>query len=139
MKFFTIFKTNTGEIVQSGFCLDDDFENQNIFEDCSIIEAISDPLLHYVANNEIQTFPKKPNNLSIFNFDTKQWENPSIDIGWISVRSQRNSFLSSSDWTQIQDVPLTNKEEWVSYRQALRDITNQTDPFNIQWPTPPQG
>jgi hypothetical protein len=29
------------------------------------------------------------------------------------------------------------KEVWAAYRQALRDVTLQPDPFNIVWPTPP--
>jgi hypothetical protein len=27
--------------------------------------------------------------------------------------------------------------EWSAYRQALRDVTTQTDPFSITWPTKP--
>ena len=29
-------------------------------------------------------------------------------------------------------------QPWLDYRQALRDITKQPDPMNIDWPTPPQ-
>jgi hypothetical protein len=53
------------------------------------------------------------------------------------VRSQRNALLSASDWTQLPDVPLATKETWAAYRQALRDITDQSDPFNIVWPVQP--
>lgn len=58
---------------------------------------------------------------------------------WNAVRAQRNFRLAMSDWTQLPDAPLTNTEtaNWGSYRQALRDITNQSDPFNIQWPVLP--
>lgn len=58
---------------------------------------------------------------------------------WTVIRSQRNEIISSSDWTQLQDVPLSNedKDAWVTYRQALRDVTNQVDPFNITWPDAP--
>jgi hypothetical protein len=38
----------------------------------------------------------------------------------------------------MPDVNISTKESWAIYRQALRDITNQADPFNITWPTPPQ-
>lgn len=56
---------------------------------------------------------------------------------WIVVRGQRNMILARSDWTQLPDAQLTSTEieNWASYRQALRDITNQSDPFNITWPT----
>jgi len=45
--------------------------------------------------------------------------------------------LLGSDWTQMPDVLFSNKEAWASYRQALRDITLQTDPFAIVWPVAP--
>jgi len=56
---------------------------------------------------------------------------------WKCVRKQRNDLLIESDWTQGADVPDTIKTAWVSYRQALRDVTKQTDPDNITWPTKP--
>ena len=45
-----------------------------------------------------------------------------LDMG--RVRSQRNSMLSASDWTQIGDATLGDHtaEEWRTYRQALKDI-----------------
>jgi len=53
------------------------------------------------------------------------------------VRAQRNARLSASDWTQLPDVPLATKEAWAAYRQALRDVTLQPDPFAIIWPVSP--
>ena len=53
------------------------------------------------------------------------------------VKEVRNKLLLSSDWTQLPDVPLATKEAWATYRQALRDITLQTDPANTIWPTKP--
>jgi hypothetical protein len=63
-----------------------------------------------------------------------------LDRQWSDVRYQRNQSLSECDWTQLPDSPLTSekKEEWVVYRQDLRDVTLQPDPFNITWPTKPQ-
>ena len=58
---------------------------------------------------------------------------------WVQIRGLRDSKLLECDWTVLSDVPLTaeKKAEWETYRQALRDITTQPDPFNITWPTPP--
>lgn len=56
---------------------------------------------------------------------------------WKCVRKQRNDLLIESDWTQGADVPDVIKTAWVSYRQALRDVTKQSDPDNITWPTKP--
>lgn len=41
---------------------------------------------------------------------------------WSLLRAQRDRLLKQSDWTQQSDVKLSNKEEWVTWRQSLRDI-----------------
>ena len=58
---------------------------------------------------------------------------------WKFVRTERTKLLKASDWTQGADSPLTDskKTEWKTYRQALRDVPTQSDPFNITWPTEP--
>lgn len=58
---------------------------------------------------------------------------------WDAVRADRNARLSATDWTMLQDVPCSPEEKtaWATYRQALRDVTNQDDPFAITWPTAP--
>ena len=62
---------------------------------------------------------------------------PDATTMWATVRKNRNNLLVDTDWTQLPDVPLATKEAWATYRQALRDITDQPDPFNIVWPVPP--
>ena len=53
--------------------------------------------------------------------------------------TKRNQLLKQSDWTQLPDAPVENKEAWQEYRQALRDITKQNGyPKNIIWPEPPK-
>ena len=58
---------------------------------------------------------------------------------WWEVRDERNARLNSSDWTQITDSPLTEEQKnaWRQYRQELRDITNQANPFEIIFPVQP--
>ena len=55
---------------------------------------------------------------------------------WESVRAIRNTKLENCDWTQLPDAPV-DAAVWAEYRQELRDITAQTDPFAIVWPTAP--
>lgn len=60
---------------------------------------------------------------------------------WVEVRRERNTRVSAADWTQLDDAPFdaSNKQQWRTYRQALRDLPQaQTDPYNITWPTPPE-
>jgi len=54
------------------------------------------------------------------------------------IRSQRNSLLAASDWTQAQDIPQSTKDTWAVYRQALRDVPQQAGfPKNVVWPEKP--
>lgn len=56
-----------------------------------------------------------------------------------NLRTARNSLLTESDWTQVEDSPLSEekKTEWKNYRQALRDLTDLDDLTTIVWPSKP--
>lgn len=60
-----------------------------------------------------------------------------IENQWFIVRTQRNELLTECDWTQLVDIPTETRELWQSYRQTLRDITSQSNPFSINWPVKP--
>ena len=60
-----------------------------------------------------------------------------LENQWEEIRLIRNELLKESDWTQLSDVSQTIKDLWTVYRQELRDITNQQNPFNIEWPIKP--
>lgn len=62
-------------------------------------------------------------------------------LRWDEVRAERNALLAACDWTQLADAPLSTEQRtaWQSYRQALRDITAQSDPFDLDWPSAPSG
>jgi len=53
------------------------------------------------------------------------------------VRRERDRLLTASDWTQVADAPVVSLE-WQSYRQALRDVPQQSGfPDSVEWPQPP--
>jgi len=53
-----------------------------------------------------------------------------------SVRNQRTRLLTDTDWQALSDNTMT--PAWASYRQALRDITDQDGfPSDVVWPTKP--
>jgi hypothetical protein len=58
------------------------------------------------------------------------------------LRTERDSLLASSDWTQYTDSPLTDevKTSWATYRQRLRDLpeTYTADPDAVVWPEAPE-
>ena len=59
---------------------------------------------------------------------------------WSQVRSKRNQLLRDSDFTQMNDSPLSQdaKASWSSYRQELRDLPDEvTDPTQVEWPVDP--
>ncbi len=66
-----------------------------------------------------------------------EWE-LNEDKAWQVVRSKRDGLISQSDWTQLGDSPQLGNQAWLDYRQALRDITEQSDPANIEWPEVPE-
>ena len=60
-----------------------------------------------------------------------------ISDKWDDVREQRNILLQECDWTQLADISQETKDLWSVYRQQLRDITTQSNPFSITWPVKP--
>ena len=57
-------------------------------------------------------------------------------------RSTRDNLLADSDWTQMNDSPLTNEARtgWATYRAALRSLPEHENWPNLQdadWPTKP--
>ena len=60
----------------------------------------------------------------------------------IRLREERNYLLSQCDWTQVVDSVLPNKEEWKTYRQALRDLPSNveltSDDFSNVFPEKPE-
>lgn len=62
-----------------------------------------------------------------------------VDRQWGEVRADRNSRLSATDWWVTKAVELGESltDAQRVYRQELRDITQQADPFSIVWPEVP--
>ena len=67
---------------------------------------------------------------------------------WNVIRLERDQKLKDSDWTVMDGSPLSDskKDEWKTYRQALRDMPQGTVPVidieqnivsGLTWPTPP--
>ena len=78
-----------------------------------------DGVLHTAAEQELTYKAQK---------DAAQWD---------SVRTDRNKRLADCDWTQLPDAPV-DAADWATYREALRDITGQENPFSITWPEKPE-
>ena len=103
--------------------------------------ATANGAAYYVnASGKLTLQPKAPNSFCVWTsngwFDPRPMAEQEA-AQWEVVRSERKRLLQASDWTQLPDVPIDTKDAWAAYRQALRDVTDQPDPFNIVWPTAP--
>lgn len=139
IKFIT-YKAS-GEIIGSGSCPESMLKLQARPEE-GILVMCSDAgwAENYVNEaGEVEGKGEKPSPHHIFDYATKTWVDPRTnETEWPVVRAKRDSRLLASDWTQLPDVPLSTKEAWATYRQALRDVTTQEDPFSIRWPVVPR-
>jgi hypothetical protein len=150
MKNYVTYDYQTGEIQTFGLCQDQEFDilKQSYVY---VIEGIGNPSTHYVLNDELISYTQEQINLkanqpslfSKWSNETFQWIDSRTDEqktlnAELVAKSKRNQLLMESDWTQLPDVPLTNKDQWATYRQQLRDITEQSGyPFNVIWPDLP--
>lgn len=156
MKNYISYQEASGEILFFGRCADEDFSLQN-FPGCLTIEGIGEYLTHYVKNGVLTEYTESEKTLKSKHDNVfAEWSNQTMS--WVDTRSDqqiydnlsdyvrktRNSLLQESDWTDTASAPARLGQEiynqWQTYRQGLRDVTTQAGyPFNIIWPTPPQG
>ena len=73
------------------------------------------------------------------NAEITAWNNGAFDRAMEDLRQKRNALLAETDHLALSDNTLTT--EMTTYRQSLRDITNNVDDLddinNITWPTKP--
>ena len=58
---------------------------------------------------------------------------------WRPIRAERDRLLNETDWivTKNTEAGTEVPADWVTYREALRDITTQNVDEDITWPTKP--
>lgn len=124
-----------GYCVQEGFCPEGQELNQRpdlttVISDVSFFDA-------YLKNGIVKVKPEQTEENYYFDVATETWL-PDIDAMTITALERRKILLLDSDWTQLPDVDVPNNQEWIQYRQHLRDVPNQTEfPINIDWGTSP--
>jgi len=60
---------------------------------------------------------------------------------WKIIRNERDKLLKESDYLILADAPVdeTQKQEWTTYRQVLRDIPQDYDsPDDVTYPDKPE-
>jgi hypothetical protein len=100
-----------------------------------------------MAEYDINDFILAPEKPQLLAGQKLEWDNANwvisepttaeMSIKWQEIRNQREVMLSASDISILRYLEKgeTPSENLLAYRQALRDITLQTNPFSIEWPT----
>ena len=96
---------------------------------------------YYVSGGQAIKFPSRPNDFYVWDYAQQAWV-VSDSLAIAKAMEKRARLLQLSDWTDTASAPTrlgaTLYEAWQAYRQALRDITQQSGyPENINWPTAP--
>ena len=88
-----------------------------------------------------KSFSPKQYKSSHFIGDDTARDKRILDKKWADIRTKRNRLLTESDWVVVKaketHANASIPEDWVDYRTELRDITKQSDPDDITWPTKP--
>ena len=122
MNIFTIYNLETGEIEHSTSTVAE-INEVGLSEGQGIIEG-----------------DYQPNNYKVINGEAVQRTDNVLEI----LRNKRNELLKESDWTQVNDCPLSDskKQEWATYRQELRDLPSSQQAIDniadVIFPTIPE-
>ena len=92
----------------------------------------------YWHAGRVVEMPPRPSGSHRFDYGVLAWA-VDLDAAWAAARATRDERLLACDWVTLRATEQGEAvpPEWLAYRQALRDITNQADPMNIAWPVAP--
>jgi hypothetical protein len=126
MSFDLVYKKSTGQIVRFGY-------------DLTTLKG--EAILSFAEWTPFSDFAVdvKKKVLIPATDETRYSYEPGIEQLWTDVREKRAMLISGSDFMMMPDYPISDafRAKLAAYRQALRDVTKQTDPANIIWPDVP--
>ena len=138
---YVIAKEN-GEIVSEGESLLTISEIQKFMESGFKAYEVNDSLYNlqeyaYKENTLVNIGPK-PSQSHYFDYHNFEWTVDWVDA-WNLVRTERDKLLADCDWMVVkaQETGIPISDDWLTYRESLRDITKQTNPTTIKWPRKP--
>lgn len=146
MKYIKI--NQFGVVVGGGECPDQDFPNLPTVPGETLVPNVNPPRLttiwRYTNNTLVNTNQPltPPQSYMTWSNSTFSWvdsrtSEQKLNDAWEAVREERNALLAATDYTQLADAPAAVKAAYATYRQQLRDITQQSNPNNVLWPTEP--
>jgi hypothetical protein len=114
---------------------------ENLMGELNIHEVRATPKPNDYTKNISEGTPILIDDVYYQNWETTNATESEISLRiagkWEEIRQTRNELLLECDWTQLSDIPQSTKDSWSSYRQELRDVTSQSNPYNIIWPNKP--
>jgi len=94
---------------------------------------------HKLVNGQV--VPLSAEEIAQRQAEETAWNNGAFDRAMADLRSKRDRLLASCDWVMMSDSPIADKTEWETYRQALRDITENLTTVEqvqaVEFPTKP--
>ena len=94
---------------------------------------------HKLVNGQV--VPLSAEEIAQRQAEETAWNNGAFDRAMADLRSKRDRLLSSCDWVMMSDSPIADKTAWETYRQALRDITENLTTVEqvqaVEFPTKP--
>ena len=122
-------------------CLNE-IEEPNVF----VLECCNNIVHHDCMVNWINTNITKPTYEEVKSEETKIIQG----LPYKKLREERGNLLLQSDIYGLTDFPFTSdtkKQEWMTYRQNLRDLPTVSEPkldsngklYNITWPNKPSS
>jgi hypothetical protein len=114
---------------------------ESLMAEWDIYEVRQTPKPNDYTKNILEGTPILVDGVYYQNWEMEDASQSEIDLRmeakWSEIRDIRNELLQECDWTQLGDIPTETKTNWQTYRQELRDVTNQSNPFSIVWPVKP--
>ena len=91
-------------------------------------------------NVDAQGTPALVNAIDVKSDTNLKKEKNVIEEAWWDIRKERNQLLKDSDYTMLKDYTTTvSEQEWITYRQSLRDIPQDYDsPDEVVYPDKPE-
>ena len=105
------------------------------------IERVQTPYIELNTEEWKQAYQNPQGTYRVINGSHSLYINTTEEQAAIDLRrikNQRTILLKESDWVVLPHSPITGSklEEWITYRQELRNVTNQTPPYVL--PTKPE-
>ena len=90
--------------------------------------------------------PSRPSEAHSWNGTQWVFDGYTKEVVMNHLRFERNRILAQTDWRATVDYPKNDQTEWLTYRQTLRDLPQNSSPeldengnlINVNWPEEPQ-